>query len=129
MLSLIGSPALTANVPVQTERVRSVSLPAGQVIDHDYFAAGPLVQISGTINGDLYAAGGQVLIDGRVDGDAERLADRRPLGGVLRPGAASPGRSAQDVPRGGRILRICERSPSSITPDTSRDAPEVDTGN
>ena len=64
------TPALAADIPTETERLRPVSLPAGQVIDHDYFAIGPLVQISGTVNGDLYAAGGQVLIDGRVNGDA-----------------------------------------------------------
>jgi cytoskeletal protein CcmA (bactofilin family) len=45
------------------------TLAASQVVNGDYFAAGELVEISGTINGDLYAAGGQVVIDGRVNGD------------------------------------------------------------
>jgi cytoskeletal protein CcmA (bactofilin family) len=44
-------------------------LPAGAVIDHDYFAYGERVEISGTVNGDVYVAGGQVLVDGRINGD------------------------------------------------------------
>lgn len=44
-------------------------LRAGQVVQGDYFAFGPHVEISGIVNGDLYAAGGEVLIDGVVNGD------------------------------------------------------------
>ncbi|MBP6263968.1 MAG: hypothetical protein KA426_12025 [Nitrospira sp.] len=44
-------------------------LRAGQVVQGDYFAFGPHVEISGIINGDLYAAGGEVLVDGVVNGD------------------------------------------------------------
>ncbi|MBI4003192.1 MAG: polymer-forming cytoskeletal protein [Nitrospira defluvii] len=44
-------------------------LRAGQVIQGDYFAVGPHVEISGIVNGDLYAAGGEVLVDGTVNGD------------------------------------------------------------
>lgn len=44
-------------------------LPAGRVINKDYFAYGERVEISGTVNGDVYAAGGQVLVDGVVNGD------------------------------------------------------------
>ena len=44
-------------------------LRAGQIVQGDYFAFGPHVEISGIVNGDLYAAGGEVLIDGVVDGD------------------------------------------------------------
>lgn len=44
-------------------------LRAGQVVQGDYFAFGPHVQISGIVNGDLYAAGGDVMIDGVVNGD------------------------------------------------------------
>lgn len=31
-----------------------VTVPAGQVIDNDFFAFGEVVEISGTINGDFY---------------------------------------------------------------------------
>lgn len=44
-------------------------LPKGEVVDHDYFTAGDIVEISGTVNGDVYAAGGTVLVDGVVNGD------------------------------------------------------------
>ena len=44
-------------------------LRAGQIVQGDYFAFGPHVEISGIVNGDLYAAGGEVLIDGVVNGD------------------------------------------------------------
>lgn len=40
-----------------------------EVVDHDYFAAGEVVEIYGTVNGDLYAAGGQVIINGTINGD------------------------------------------------------------
>lgn len=46
-----------------------VVVPAGTVLYGDYFAAGKIVEISGTVNGDVYAAGGRVLIDGTVNGD------------------------------------------------------------
>lgn len=46
-----------------------VTVPAGTVIDRDYFAAGETVEISGTVNGDVYAAGGQVVVDGTINGD------------------------------------------------------------
>ncbi len=49
-------------------RERAV-LAAGQVVQGDYFAFGPHVEISGIVNGDLYAAGGEVLVDGVVNGD------------------------------------------------------------
>jgi hypothetical protein len=62
-------PARAAGTQVEGPLLGPAGVPAGQVIDRDYFAAGPLVEISGTVNGDLYAAGGQVLIDGRVNGD------------------------------------------------------------
>ena len=44
-------------------------LRAGQVVQGDYFAFGPHVEISGIVNGDLYAAGGEVIVDGVVNGD------------------------------------------------------------
>ncbi len=46
-----------------------VTVPAGKIIDGDYFAVGKTVEISGVINGDAYIAAGQVLIDGTVNGD------------------------------------------------------------
>lgn len=45
------------------------TVPAGQVINRDYFAYGESVEISGTVNGDVYAVGGQVLVNGTINGD------------------------------------------------------------
>ncbi len=53
----------------RSERKALAIVPAGTVIDRDYFAVGKRVEISGTVNGDVYAAGGQVLVDGKVNGD------------------------------------------------------------
>jgi hypothetical protein len=76
-------PALAADPQGEARRLGPVGVSAGQVIDRDYFAAGPLVEISGTVNGDLYAAGGQVLIDGRVNGDVLVAGGRVMLAGVV----------------------------------------------
>jgi hypothetical protein len=54
---------------LQTSFSDRAILQAGQVVQGDYFAAGPRVEISGIVNGDLYVAGGQVLVDGVVNGD------------------------------------------------------------
>src|SRR5262245_39250872 len=48
---------------------KHVIVPAGQVINRDYFAFGEIVEISGTVNGDVYAAGAHVAVDGTVNGD------------------------------------------------------------
>lgn len=48
---------------------RRVVLPAGEVHEGWYFAAGNQVIISGTVNGDAYVAGGMVQVDGEINGD------------------------------------------------------------
>ncbi len=47
----------------------SVVLPAGQIVEKDYFASGQDVSIDGTVNGDAYMAGGNVTLNGTVNGD------------------------------------------------------------
>ncbi|HXF94434.1 MAG TPA: polymer-forming cytoskeletal protein [Nitrospiraceae bacterium] len=65
-----GNPSATKDTDHQeTDRDELVVLPAGTVVDHDYFAVGKIVEISGTVNGDVYAAGRQILVDGSVNGD------------------------------------------------------------
>ena len=46
-----------------------VILPASEVHEGWYFAAGDKVIIEGTVNGDVYAAGGAVEISGTINGD------------------------------------------------------------
>jgi len=66
IVAFLVAPALALAGP---ETPQVTSLPADQVIEGDHFAAGEIVEISGTVNGDLYVAGGQVFIDGQVNGD------------------------------------------------------------
>ncbi len=46
-----------------------VSLPAGQSVEDDLYAAGSSVNISGEVKGDLFAAGGSVIVKGAVAED------------------------------------------------------------
>ncbi|MEW6324869.1 MAG: hypothetical protein AB1515_05735 [Nitrospirota bacterium] len=55
--------------PMEFGKRARVSLPAGEVVNRDYFAAGRVIEIFGTVNGDVYAAGGQVIINGQINGD------------------------------------------------------------
>jgi cytoskeletal protein CcmA (bactofilin family) len=64
---LIGQAA--GQEKVSEEQNEVTSLPAGAVVNKDYFAYGERIEISGTVNGDVYVAGGQVLIDGKINGD------------------------------------------------------------
>jgi len=60
---------VTSQVYAKTDKQEIISLSKNEVVDHDYFAAGDIVEISGTVNGDVYAAGGQVFVDGTINGD------------------------------------------------------------
>ncbi|MBI3611210.1 MAG: hypothetical protein HY204_11000 [Nitrospirae bacterium] len=64
---LIGPAAARDEGPMESGEL--VSLPAGQVVNTDFFAAGRRVEIFGTVNGDVYAAGGQVIVNGQINGD------------------------------------------------------------
>lgn len=92
---LLGAPVVAQDEhPGEVGEKDLVSLPAGAVIDKDYFAYGKRVEISGTVNGDVYVAGGQILVDGQINGDL--LA----AGGKI----TISGRVSQDVRvAGGRI--------------------------
>lgn len=46
-----------------------VTIPKGQVITGDYFAAAENIEMSGNVQGDAYIAGMQVFIDGEIQGD------------------------------------------------------------
>ncbi len=51
------------------KKMKRVLLPANEVHQGWYFAAGDQVVIEGTINGDAYVAGGFVEVDGTINGD------------------------------------------------------------
>lgn len=46
-----------------------VTLPKYNTVNHDYFATGNSVNLSGNVNGDAYLAGGNIIVDGNVNGD------------------------------------------------------------
>ncbi len=60
---------LAANGDLGSLSNKTVEVKKGEVVNHDLFAAGESVIISGTVNGDVYAAGANVLVDGIVNGD------------------------------------------------------------
>lgn len=51
------------------QKGESLILGKGEVVNSNYFAAGELVNLEGTVNGDAYLAGGKVVVDGTVNGD------------------------------------------------------------
>jgi hypothetical protein len=57
------------NMDHRKEKPMRVILPAGEVRDGWYFAAGDQVVIEGTVNGDAYVAGGIVEVNGTINGD------------------------------------------------------------
>ncbi|MEW6681360.1 MAG: hypothetical protein AB1451_00345 [Nitrospirota bacterium] len=66
---LLARPAWAQDEHSDAAEREVMILPAGVVINQDYFAYGERVEISGTVNGDVYAAGGQILVDGTINGD------------------------------------------------------------
>lgn len=73
VLLLASSVVLTIVFPASAQSDmaagESVVLPAGRVVDGNYFASGGTVVVSGTVNGDAYVAGGNVVVEGNVKGD------------------------------------------------------------
>lgn len=67
-MAMVGLCALAAPA-LAHDGQHPVTLAQDQTVNHDYFAAGSMVEIDGTVNGDIYAAGGQVTINGTVNGD------------------------------------------------------------
>lgn len=68
-LLIIGAPLLVLAGDNTYKTRKIVSVPSGETINGDFFAAGEEVEISGTVQGDLYAAGANVVINGTVEGD------------------------------------------------------------
>jgi len=96
LLFIAPTAAISAEKDKNSADKEIVTVPAGEVINKDYFAAGGIVEISGTVNGDVYAFGGQVLVDGTVNGDLIAA------GGTVR----ISGDVSQDVRVGGGQVTI-----------------------
>jgi hypothetical protein len=60
-----------------------VTIPAGEVIDHDIYVFGGTLVSNGTINGDIVAAGGNIDINGPVQGDVLAAGGRIVVAGAV----------------------------------------------
>lgn len=84
---------------------RRVILPANEVRDGWYFAAGDQVIIEGTVNGDAYVAGGIVEVNGTINGDL-----------LVAGGQVTvSGKVSDDIRAGGGSLRFDGKVGKNIT--------------
>lgn len=61
-----ATPILAQSTP-KTQKTIIVS--ENEVVEGNYYNAGDLVEIMGTINGDVYITGGQIIVSGIINGD------------------------------------------------------------
>lgn len=70
----------------------TIVVPAGTTIDHDLYAFGSTVTITGNVNGDLVVAAARIVIDGNVTGDVlaagSEITLRGSVGGDFRSAGA-----------------------------------------
>jgi len=83
-----------------------VTLPQDQTVNHDYFAAGSMVEVDGTVNGDVYAAGGQVIINGTVNGDVLAAGGTITIDGTVNGNVRTTGGSIVIDGRVGKNLSV-----------------------
>ncbi len=69
IIFLVGAVFFYNPVFASDTEIHNVNLLKNEIVDHDYFAAGNTVTLSGTVNGDAYIAGGNVMVDGVINGD------------------------------------------------------------
>ena len=67
LLLLIIVPTSFAAENLKSQKIITVA--KDQVVDGNFYGAGEIVEILGTVDGDVYVAGGQVIIDGIINGD------------------------------------------------------------
>jgi hypothetical protein len=70
---------------------KTTVLPAGEVHEGWYFAAGDRVIINGTVNGDAYIAGGSVEVNGTINGDLLAAGGNVRVGGKITDDARVTG--------------------------------------
>ena len=68
-LSLLFIPSAQVAEAYGFQAAHNVTIPAGSSVDGTYYAAGQVLDVSGTVNGDLICAGDTVTISGPVHGD------------------------------------------------------------
>ena len=90
-----------------------VTIPAGEVVDHDIYVFGGSLTSNGTINGDIVAIGGTIDVNGPVKGDVlaagGRVSVNGPIGGDVRVAGGQvsvPGDVTEDVLAAGGTVAI-----------------------
>jgi hypothetical protein len=86
--------------------LRKVVLPAGEVHEGWYFAAGDEVLLEGTVNGDVYAAGGIVEIDGTINGDLIVAGGQVTVGGTVSDDVRGAGGSVRITGKVGKNVTV-----------------------
>lgn len=71
----------TAFAQVGGEQGGDLVVPAEELIDDDYFAAGETVTVKGQITGDMFAVGNNVAADGSIGGDIIAMGRQIDAGG------------------------------------------------
>ncbi|MDH3252147.1 MAG: hypothetical protein OEM41_05100 [Ignavibacteria bacterium] len=91
--------------PDEKESHRAI-LPAGEVHEGWYFAAGDRVFIEGTVNGDVYAAGGIVDVSGTVNGDLIVAGGKVNIGGTVTDDIRAAGGSVEFSGKVGKDVTV-----------------------
>jgi len=81
LLLLIIVPTSLAAENLKGQKIITVA--KDQVIEGNFYGAGEMVEIFGTVNGDVYTAGGQVTIDGTINGDLLVAGGTVDIGGTI----------------------------------------------
>jgi cytoskeletal protein CcmA (bactofilin family) len=116
---LVFVPAASTQQNVErSRRSRSSSVPASQVVQGNYFAFGPMAEISGTVDGDVYAFAGQVVVNGTVNGDLLVAGGRVSVSGAVAQDVRATGGHISVTGAVGRNLTVAagnvELAPSAV---------------
>jgi hypothetical protein len=109
----VGAVAAGGDVGSKVLSGQTVTVAAGDSVDHDLYVFAGEVTVDGDINGDLVAFAGVVTVNGNVDGDlvtgAGRVVINGTVGGDVRAGVGDlvlDGRVGEDLLAGSGTIRI-----------------------
>ncbi len=110
IILLLLSPAAVLAADVRTSE--TVTVPAGEVVNGDLYAAGSSITIDGTVNGDVFAAGQSITINGQVNGGITLAAQIINVNGNVTGGARL---AAQSIMVSGSIGRDLMAAGATLT--------------
>jgi cytoskeletal protein CcmA (bactofilin family) len=109
----VGAVAAGSDVGSKVLSGQTVTVAAGDSVDHDLYAFAGEVVVDGDINGDLVAFAGMVTVNGNVEGDivtgAGQVVINGTVGGDVRAGVGDlvlNGRVGEDLLAGSGTIRI-----------------------